>query len=177
MQTLIVYESIYGNTHAVAEAIADGLRPQGEVRVVPAGDATADLVAWADLVVVGGPTHAHGMTRANTRKGARETAARPGSPLTLDAAAGGPGIRDWLGTLSPARGKRAAAFDTRVAGPVLFTGRASSGIANELRHQGFTLVTEHESFLVDRETRLVAGETERATAWAAGLAAGLVPAP
>lgn len=176
MQTLIVFESIYGNTHAVAEAIADGLRPHGEVRIVPAGNATADLIAWADLVVVGGPTHAHGMTRDTTRKGARETAAKPGSPLTLDSAAGGPGIRDWLGTLVPAMGKRAAAFDTRFDGPVLFTGRASSGIASELRRRGFSLVTEPESFLVDRETRLVPGEAARAAGWAAGLATGVLPA-
>jgi hypothetical protein len=44
----------------------------------------------------------------------------------------------------------------------MFTGRASGGIANELRHHGFTLVDEPESFLVDRHTHLVAGEADRA---------------
>ncbi len=176
MRALVVYESIYGNTHAVADGIAAGLRPHGEVRVVPVHQATSELVAWADLVVVGGPTHAHGMTRASTRKGAVEAAAKPDADLALDPDAAGTGVRDWLGALGRVHGTRAAAFDTRVNGPVMFTGRASAGIANELRHRGFTLAAEPRSFLVDRHTRLVAGEAERAANWGSHLAEALAPA-
>jgi len=176
MHTLVVYETIYGNTHAVAEGIAGGLRAHGEVRVVAVGHATPELVDWADLVIVGGPTHAHGMTRASTRKGAREAAAKPASELTIDPDAAEPGLREWLGSLDDGRGKPAAAFDTRVDGPALLTGRASVGIASQLRHHGFRLVAEPASFLVDRRTRLVPGESDRAARWGADLAAMRVPA-
>jgi hypothetical protein len=176
MRALIVYESIYGNTHAAADGIAAGLRPHGEVRVVAVHEASAELISWADLVVVGGPTHAHGMTRTSTRKGAVDAVTKPGSDLALDPDAAGPGIREWLGSLGKVRGTQAAAFDTRVNGPEMFTGRASAGIANELRQLGFALAAEPESFLVDRHTHLVAGEADRATQWGARLAEILVPA-
>lgn len=176
MHTLVVYESMYGNTHQVADAIAQGLQPASEVRVVPVGEATADLVTWADIVIVGGPTHIHGMTRPSSRQNATGRAASPDSELTLDPSAGDPGVREWLDSLGKVRDKRAAAFDTRVGGPAFLTGAASGGIAGKLRGRGFTLIAKPESFLVDKETRLVAGETERATAWGASLAADLVPA-
>ncbi|HYO42498.1 MAG TPA: flavodoxin domain-containing protein [Candidatus Limnocylindrales bacterium] len=171
MNALVVYESLFGNTHAIAEAIADGLRRHGEVRVVPVGEATADLVAWAGLVIAGGPTHAHGMSRSRSREDGLARAAKPDSTLVLDPAASGAGLREWLDALAKVGGTPAAAFDTRVAGPALLTGRASSAIANGLRKRGFRLATESESFLVDTHTDLVAGEIERATAWGEGIAA------
>ena len=171
MQTLVVYESLYGNTHAIANAIAAGLRPHGEVRVVRVGEATADLVAWADLVVAGGPTHVHGMSRAKSREDGLARAAKPGSTLALDPAASGAGLREWLDAIGSVRGTSAAAFDTRVAGPALVTGRASGAIARGLRKRGFGLVAGPESFLVDAHTELVAGEAERATEWGDRLAA------
>jgi Flavodoxin domain len=173
MRSLVIYESMYGNTHSVADGIAEGLRSRGEVVLVPTYEATDELVASADLVVVGGPTHVHGMTRAKTRIGAREEAAKPGSVLTLDEDADGPGVRDWLGALAHAPDKAAAAFDTRIDAPAVLTGRASSGIANGLRDHGFRLVARPESFLVDRHNKLVAGEVDRARAWGSSLA-GLV---
>src|SRR5437867_2546462 len=63
MRALVVYESMYGNTHLVADAIADGLRTNGEVTVVPVKELSAELVDRADLLVMGSPTHVHGMTR------------------------------------------------------------------------------------------------------------------
>jgi hypothetical protein len=96
--------------------------------------------------------------------------------VTLDPAATGPGIREWLDGLPATTGKRAAAFDTRAHGPALFTGRASNGIARGLRAHGFRLVSEPESFVVDWRQRLLAGEEARATEWAASLASELAPA-
>ena len=63
MRAVIVYESMYGNTHQVAEAIGAGLEPACEVSIVPVSQATQESLAGADLVVVGGPTHVHGMSR------------------------------------------------------------------------------------------------------------------
>ena len=71
MRALVVYESMYGNTHLVADAIAVGLAPLGAVEVVPVGGATDAVLAGADLLVVGGPTHVHGMSSAMSRKGAK----------------------------------------------------------------------------------------------------------
>jgi hypothetical protein len=174
MNALVAYESLFGNTHSIADAVAAGLRTHGEVRVVPVGDAGVDVVAWADLVVAGGPTHAHGMSHSKSREEGVARAAKPDSTLVLDPAASGDGLRDWLEVLAAAGGTPAAAFDTRVAGPALLTGRASSAIANSLRKRGFRLVADPESFLVDTHTELVAGELERATAWGQRIAALVV---
>ena len=171
MRTLVVYESMYGNTHAVADGIADGITARDDVRVVAVKDASNELVAWADLVVVGGPTHVHGMTRAKSRQGALEAAAKPGSGLTFEPDAEGPGLREWFRASRDVRDKRAAAFDTRIDAPALLTGRASGGIQRELRRHGFSIVAEPESFLVDRQNKLVAGETERAARWGEDLVA------
>jgi hypothetical protein len=170
MRSLVVYESMYGNTHTVAERIGAGLAARCDVRVVPVGDATHELIAWADVVVVGGPTHVHGMTSAMSRKGARDGAFKPGSGLHLDADAEGPGLREWIKGLPVGQGKPAVAFDTRMDAAAAMTGRACRGIARRLRSHGFDLVAEPESFLVDKKNRLVQGEADRATHWGARLA-------
>ncbi len=178
MRALVVYESMYGNTHTIADGIAEGLQPSGEVRLVAVGDATPDLVAWADFVIAGGPTHAHGMSKPSSRSNARETAAKPDgwTVMKVDPAAEGPGVREWLEALAPGDGKPAAAFDTRAHAPAVLTGRASSGIAKGLRGRGYKLVVDPESFIVDTHNQLMAGEREHATKWAASLAAELVAA-
>jgi hypothetical protein len=79
------------------------------------------------------------------------------------------GVREWLASLSHMTG-RAAAFDTRLDAAPLLTGRASKGIAKMLRTAGFELAAQPESFLVDKDTHLLAGEEQRARAWGASLA-------
>jgi len=71
---------------------------------------------------------------------------------------------------------RAAAFDTRLAAPVMFTGRASKGIAALLRQHGLMLLAPAESFLVTKENVLRPGEEDRAQDWGRELAAMLSPA-
>ena len=75
MRALVVYESMYGNTRVIAGNIADGLRADYEVTVVPVAGATAELVAGADLLVAGAPTHMHGLPSAASRRQAAQTAA------------------------------------------------------------------------------------------------------
>ncbi len=79
MTALVVYESMHGSTQAVAQAIAEGLTPAGRVYVyevsalakAPGGRTiTTDL----NLLVVGGPTHAFGLSRPNTRQDAAKAA-------------------------------------------------------------------------------------------------------
>ncbi|HEU5420575.1 MAG TPA: flavodoxin domain-containing protein [Streptosporangiaceae bacterium] len=168
MKALVVYESMFGNTRAVAMAIADGLRQDADVTVLPVGDASEDLLGAMDLVVVGGPTHVHGMSRAATRKDAAKQADKPGSQVKLEPGADGPGVRDWLASLGQ-HGGSAAAFDTRMKGPAILTGRASKGIAGLLRQHGLTMAAKPASFLVTRNNVLVQGQENRARDWGARL--------
>ena len=179
MKALVVYESMYGNTHQLAEAIADGLRTAGLVEVVPVDQADASHLDGTDVVVVGGPTHAHSMSRESTRKAAVAAAKEPDSELDLDPDAEGPGLRDWLSTVDGLP-TSAAAFDTRIDAPPALTGRASKAIARKLRHLGCTLVVPPQSFLVTKETKLEPDELDHARTWGAEVAstvgAGVHPA-
>ncbi|HCU97040.1 MAG TPA: flavodoxin [Actinobacteria bacterium] len=172
MRAVVVYESMYGNTHQVADAIGAGLRTAFDVSVVPVSEVSPAVLADADLVVVGGPTHAHGMSRAGTRKSAVQAADKPVSGVKLEPDALGPGLREWFGSLGRYSVK-AAAFDTRMHGPAALTGRASKGVTRLLRAHGFDVVAEPESFLVTRQERLEPEETTRARDWGTKLAAGI----
>jgi Flavodoxin len=176
MRAVVVYESMYGNTHLIADAVGAGLAPVFEVSIVPVAQASPAVIAGADLVVVGGPTHAHGMSRAATRRTAVQAAAKPASPLTVEPGAAGPGLREWFGSLGHCP-VAAAAFGTRLNGPASLTGRAARGIARLLRAHGFDLVAEPESFLVTKQDRLRPEEAARARDWAGGLAARLAARP
>jgi hypothetical protein len=111
MRAVIVYESMYGNTHLIADAIGAGLSAAFDVTVLPVAAASPDALADASLIVVGGPTHAHGMSRAATRGAAVKAADNPASPLRIEPEADGPGLREWFGSLDIYPVK-AAAFDT-----------------------------------------------------------------
>ena len=56
MKAIVVYESLWGNTAAVARAIAEGIGP--EATAMPTDAATGGIVADADLIVAGAPVHA-----------------------------------------------------------------------------------------------------------------------
>ena len=168
MKSLVIYESMYGNTHLIANAIAAGLSDAGETVVMPLYQVVDGSLRDIDLLVVGGPTHAHGLSRSRTRRAAAKAADDPQKHLTLEAQGAGRGLRDWFEDVRdlPQKG---AAFDTRVDMAPVLTGRAARGIAKRLRHRGCHLVTAPESFLVDKSNQLLAGEEDRARQWAAGL--------
>jgi menaquinone-dependent protoporphyrinogen IX oxidase len=170
MRALVVYESMFGNTHEVASNIADGLRADYEVTVVPVAQATPELVAAADLVVAGAPTHMHGLSSTSSRRMAAEAAAKEGSGLRLDPDAGGPGMREWLKDLGHRDGL-AAAFDTRINGVGVFTGRASRRMAKLLKRHGYRLAAAPQSFLVGSQNTLLDGEASWARRWGMTLGA------
>jgi hypothetical protein len=169
MRALVAYESMYGNTRQIAEAIAEGLKPLGDVEVVSVNHGDAGSPDDADLVVAGGPTHMHGLATSMSRKGAADAAKE--EDVELEPHAGdGPGLRKWLSERE-GKGKRAAAFDTRIDKSPMLTGAASRGIAKRLRRRGYDLVGDPESFFVeDSEGPLADGELDRAKAWGASLA-------
>ena len=170
MRAVVIYESMYGNTHVIADAIGRGLEQEFEVTVVPVAEATPELLDEAGLVVAGGPTHVHGMSGTRSRQAAVEAAHKDGSGLTLEPHAQGPGLRDWFGTVGRIHGC-SAAFDTRIDGPAMVTGHASKAIAKLLDRHGLTEIAPAQSFLVTKDNHLRPGEEDRAEQWGRELAA------
>jgi menaquinone-dependent protoporphyrinogen IX oxidase len=168
MRVVVVYESMFGNTRQIGQAIADGVGSLHEAVAVPVRDATPDVISGADLVVVGGPTHVHGMSRPATRKSAGEIARKPQSGVALDPGAEGPGLREWFADLGAIKGC-AAAFDTRFYGLPILTGRASKRIHRLLRRHGARQVSPPQSFFVMKNNALAPGEIDRARRWGENL--------
>jgi len=165
MDAIVIYESMYGNTRAIAEAVAAGL---GGAAVVAVADAPAPSAA-VTLTVVGGPTHMHGVASRRSRWMAA-SAVKGGAAAVAPAAADGAGLRGWLGAVRPRRGAYAAALDPRLPGHSALTGAASRAIARRLRRRGYRVLGS-ESFCVSRsEGPLLAGELDRARRWGAALA-------
>jgi Flavodoxin domain len=176
MRVAIVYESMYGNTRQIAEAIALGVTQivaSAAVEVVPVHEAAASLAADADLMIVGGPTHAWSMSRPRTRNAAVDAAGRPGSCVNVEPDAGGSGMREWLSTLD-AVPAAVAAFDTRRKGPAALTGRASVAISRALTRRGAHGAITSQSFLVTTKDQLVDGERQRAQNWGQDIARRLL---
>jgi hypothetical protein len=172
MRALVVYESMYGNTHLIANAIGRGLAevPDIAIDVLPVGRATDDEIRRTDLLVVGGPTHAHAMSRASSRTTAAVEATKPDTDLTLDPDAEGEGLREWFDTLGHLS-VPAAAFDTRFHMSAVLTGRASKGIDRRLRQRGGRMIASPMSFFVDKGNTLEPDQEARAAAWGRSLGA------
>ncbi len=175
MDVVVVYESLFGNTRLVAEAIADGIRaadPAARVSVTRTAATKLGEVDDACLLVAGGPTHMRRMSSPRSRQQGLQAARKAGHQRSGEPEpdSAGPGLREWLQALPPARlGAQAAAFDTR-AGSRL-AGGASRLASRQLRRRGFGLAGQPEGFIVTgTEGPLRAGELDRARAWGATLA-------
>jgi hypothetical protein len=159
MKALVVYESMWGNTEGVAQAIAAGLREFMEVTLAEVGAAPAAPGAEVRLIVAGGPTHAFSMSRTATRRDAIDRGANEGEPDI--------GLREWLNGLPIGpHSQRIATFDTRVAKMRHLPGSAAKAAAKVAHRHGFDRAEHVESFYVDdMEGPLLEGELARATAW------------
>jgi flavodoxin I len=146
MKTLVVYDSHYGNTRTIAQAIGDALR--GEVEVLYVGEVNASAVGEYDLLIVGAPTHG----------------AKPS-----------PAVQAFLDQIQARalEGKKVAGFDTRMTNRLItIFGTAAPKIAKALKSKGGNLVGSPGGFYVTGgEGPLKEGEVERAAAWAKGLVA------
>lgn len=146
MKALVVYGTRYGNTQKIAEAIGDGLKSAFAVDVLPIDGVTPAQVTAADLLVLGGPTEAHGMTAALK-------AFVDGMSFSLE-------------------GKPVAAFDTRIGVAKIFSGSAASGIDAHLRRAGAKVIADDGSFIVKgKQPELEPGELARALLWGKDVAA------
>lgn len=161
MEAVVIYESIFGNTGAIAHAIADGLAQHLTVRTLQLpSPSPADDIQDADLIVLGGPTHAFGMSRNATRE---EAAHRQGDGHPVEPS----GIREWVEALpNSAEGRSAAVFDTRVRAFRYIPGSASTAAARQLQRKGLSLIdTPHSFYVNDMEGPLSPGELARADEW------------
>lgn len=163
----VVYESMFGNTEAVAYAVADGLRAQRyDVTCADVSAAPYDGPLAADLLVVGAPTHAFSLSRVDTRADALRRGATTERP--------GVGLREWLTDLGPAptTPPLVAVFDTRASKVRRVPMSAGRSAARMLRRRGFPLDGGPEGFVVaDTHGPLVAGELGRARTWGRSLGA------
>jgi hypothetical protein len=153
MRVLIVVESLFGNTHTVAQTVADQLRSDGvEVDVVDAASATPRLDG-ADLVLAGAPTHNLGLPTVRSRASAVDRGAEPV----------GSGLREWIGTLE-ASSIPVVTFATKVRGA--FSGSASKAAVTLLRRRGLSAQRGTDFLVAGTTGPLTAGEVDRAREWA-----------
>jgi Flavodoxin domain len=153
----VVYESWFGNTRRLAEKIASALAEKGEVDVVSIDDPLPPLFDF-DLVVLGAPTHVHGLSSARSRRAAIDQHGGSGEI--------GIGARGWIDRLPAGGGPRVAVFDTRAHKPELLVGSAAHGMARRLRRRGYQLAVEPKSFFIEgTDGPLEEAELERAWWW------------
>jgi hypothetical protein len=162
MKSLVVYESWFGNTRRLAKAIASALAEEGEVELVSVDDPLPSFL-HVDLIVLGAPTHVHGLSSPRSRRGAIDQQGGAGEI--------GIGARGWIDRLPLCGGPRFAIFDTRAHKPELLVGSAAHGMARRVRRRGYRLVVDSESFFVHGTPGpLEEGELERAEEWGRTLA-------
>jgi flavodoxin I len=153
MKAMVVYDSAYGNTEKIAQAIGQGLGSPEDVEVVQVGNVESQQLAGLTLLIVGSPTQKFSPTGATTRflKGIPQNSLQ---------------------------GVKVAAFDTRfpvseiekvriLAFFVKIFGYAAEPIAGRLEKKGGELVIPPQGFFVEgTEGPLQEGELERAADWA-----------
>ncbi len=146
MNTLVIYDSQFGNAKRIAQAIADTLRAFGQAQAVRVDPARQVSLQAVDLLIVGSPT-----------QGFRPTLA----------------MQSFLGNVSSSSlgGLAVACFDTRFRGS-LWKSSAAPRMVRQLRTMGVEPIAPPESFFVKamkKEGPLLAGELERAASWALGI--------
>ena len=161
MKAIVVFESLWGNTAAVARAIAAGIGPNA--RALSTAEAVPAVVAAADLIVAGAPLFAFRLPTDDIRATIRKKANSFAAPPDLSH----PALRIWLETLPTGRG-RGAAFETRMW---FSPGGATGSILKGLKQAGYAPLARGKRFGVAGMTGpLKRGELERARAWGERLA-------
>jgi flavodoxin I len=142
MKGMIIYDSVYGNTEEIAQAIGTALSSQMDVEVIRVSDVNTANLTGLNLLIIGSPTHG-------------------GSPTEA--------IRDFLKDLSESviHDLNVAAFDTRLSTRLVkIFGYAAGKIASNLKKKGGILIAPPEPFFVQgRKGPLKEGELERAASW------------
>ncbi|HSO29225.1 MAG TPA: hypothetical protein VLS28_04935 [Candidatus Sulfomarinibacteraceae bacterium] len=162
MKAVVVYESLWGNTRAVARAVAEGIGP--EARAFSTAEATPERMADVDLIVAGAPLQAFSLPGDRIRAGIDPSKTQPAPDLSA------PTLRSWLERLPRGHG-RSAAFETKIRWS---PGSATKTIEQELTKAGYPPLVRAEHFVVGgTEGPLREGELERARGWGAGLVSAM----
>jgi flavodoxin len=151
MKVLVIYDSVFGNTEKIAQAIGEALARDNDVQILPVGEVKAAYEQGLELLVIGSPTRSFRPTETMTNF----LKAMPKNSL---------------------KDIRVAAFDTRIALETIDSsalrfivdkgGYAAKAIAKELEKKGGYLLVPPEGFLVTGEQGpLKDGELERAAKW------------
>ena len=150
---IVIVESCFGSTRAVAEQIAQGLHEGGvAAQVLSPEQATADRIADAWLLALGAPTHNRGLPTATSR-------AQAGNGDTM-------GLREWLAAAQIAADVRLAAFDTVIRRSWL-SGSAAKRIARALRRPKISV---HSCVVTGSRGPLADGQAQAARDWGTQLA-------
>jgi hypothetical protein len=164
MKAIVVYESIWGNTAAVAAAVAEGIG--SGTRALSTADAAPATLAGTDLIVAGAPVLGFRIPQEGMLQSIRTNAARYKRPPDLSQ----PAMGAWLSRIPAGRGF-SAAFETRIWWS---PGGSIGGIESGLRHAGYPPLLKGRRFIVTgAEGPLKDGELENAKAWGAELAQAL----
>jgi flavodoxin len=153
MKAMVIYDSAFGNTEKVAQAIGQAIGSPEDAITVRVGNVKPEQLAGLTLLIVGSPTQKF-------------------SPLGT--------ITTFLKGLpnNGLQGVKVAAFDTRITEQaveevrilaffVKIFGYAAEPIAKRLQKKGGELAIAPEGFYVGgTEGPLLEGELERAAAWA-----------
>lgn len=146
MKSLVLYDSVYGNTEKVARAISKFLRAE----IVNVADANPSKLHNYELIIVGSPVHGGRASPAmqefikkipdNSLKGIKVTA--------FDTRISPEGKKFWLRLL------------------MKMLGFAAERLANDLTKKGGILLIKPQGFIVkDKEGPLQEGELEKAVEW------------
>jgi flavorubredoxin len=155
MKAVVVYESHWGNTAAIARAIGEGIGP--ETQVLATDEASPEVVSEADLLVAGAPLMGF---RLPTDQMLMQVARQGDSERPPDLTH--PSMRSWLAEL-PARHGFHAAFETKIRWS---PGGATAAIEHELERTGSRLLSPSQRFVVKgQHGPLRQGELEKAREW------------
>ncbi len=148
MKVLVVYDSVYGNTKQIAQAIGKTLEAEHDIEVARAAEVKENQLLDLQVLFIGSPTHGGRFTEA---------------------------IQDFLAVLSAQQQQviTIAAFDTRTCSKGIVGwlerrfGHAAPRIVEVLESQDKIFNGKQEGFIVTgRKGPLKEGEVERAEIWA-----------
>ena len=131
MKGIVVYESHWGNTAAVARAVAEGMG--AGTLALSTDEATGANLDGVELIVAGAPVIAFSLSRESSRK---QIAGDTKAPTPPDVSH--PLLREWLDILPAGRGW-GAAFETRI----WWSPRGATGtIESKLRKAGYAKLAQ-----------------------------------
>jgi flavodoxin I len=145
MKALVIYDSVYGNTEKIAQAIGEVLN--NEARVVRVGEAVPTELGTLDLLIIGSPTQGGKPTKE---------------------------LQDFLSQIpeNSLKNVKVTSFDTRISTRLVgIFGYAAGRILEVLKTRKGQVAAFPQGFFVQgSKGPLKEGELERAISWAKGIA-------